>query len=116
MNNEYPMLDDFPETVTALRNFLVTAVEVGETWTDDHLLCFNVSLTLSDGSTHRVSLWWVAPEIIAAARYFNDSPSARNDFITHLKLNHLDRPGEILGLPVEPLPGIADLLVDEDDD
>lgn len=66
------------EQIAAVRQWLATPTEsvfvVGDTWTDDHLLCFTASFCGVE-----VEWTWAGVDAYAAAKYANESPTARAD-------------------------------------
>ena len=56
------------KTITAITN-----VQLGDEFTDDHILCQPLTFTDQDGETHALTLWCCGPDGYAAAKYAESS-------------------------------------------
>lgn len=62
--------------------------QIGDAFTDDHILCVKVNITWEDGTKEEKELDWCGWEICAAVLYANESKKAMknlNDYITQTK-------------------------------
>lgn len=99
-DNKFPMLIDFveegynqydPELVKdrydCIMSIGVDDIEsieqIGDYFTDDHVLCVDVHLTLTSGIEIWFAAMWVGPEFIAAILY-NEVPRARQEIVDYL--------------------------------
>jgi len=59
----------------------ISKVKLINPFEDDHLLCAKVSFRDQDGKRHKMELYWIHLEGIAAALYANDSAKAKKYLI-----------------------------------
>lgn len=89
INGCYPMYSELSEeSRETLRQITIENLNVEfkhedgmrDTWTDDHCLCFNI--TIND---IKLSIWWIDPEYFAACLYANESLKAAKKVMDILK-------------------------------
>ena len=59
---------------------------LGDTYTDDHILCFNARFTDQDGRKWCLTFLWAGPESYCAAKWA-EYPKPREEFIGLVKEN-----------------------------
>ena len=78
-------LDDATQKLAMDETRLVEIV--GEPWTDDHQPCVDLKFVdqYEGKPPVEASLWWIGWEILAAARFANDSEEANDILIKYLE-------------------------------
>lgn len=68
------------EEKEAIRSGIVK-VEMGDTWSDDHIECISIDVQTGSGKDLSLWWWWCGPEGVAACRYANYCQKAQEDLL-----------------------------------